>query len=145
MPTLNQRKAVKETIENLRKGKKVSIGKILVKNGYGKSMQTNPQVVTKSKGWQELMEEYLPDELLTKVHREGLKAIFTDKFNDEAPDYAVRHKYLETSYKVKGKLIDRTDLTSDGKPLIIQIPEALAKKNGITQSTEPDSRGLTQI
>lgn len=60
------------------------------------------------------LEEALPDELLAQVHKEGL---FATKPNysstkdpvtgvaekiDEEPDYAVRHKYLDTAYKLKG-------------------------------------------
>ena len=59
------------------------------------------------------LEEALPDELLAQVHREGLEAgkrIF--KNNNESgeiedmgiePDYAVRHKYLDSAYKLKGR------------------------------------------
>ena len=55
----------------------------------------------------------MPDRDLAKVHKEGLKAgrkIF--KNNNETnqieevgfePDYLVRHKYLETAYKIKSK------------------------------------------
>jgi len=67
------------------------------------------------------LEEALPDEFLLKVHREGLQAtkrsgtggmkigIGTDgQVNDfghseiDEPDYAVRHKYLDSAYKLKG-------------------------------------------
>ncbi len=41
--------------------------------------------------------EALPDELLSKVHFEGLNAT-----RGEEPDFAVRHKYLDTAYKIKG-------------------------------------------
>jgi len=150
MPTLNQRKAVRETIENLRKGKKVSIGKILVKNGYGKSMQTNPQVVTRSKGWQELMEEMLPDDLLAAVHTKVLKkkekiVVGIGKGYSEVVDTGQPHsdalKAAELAYKLKGRLVTKTDVTSDGKPIIIQLPEALVKKNGIPSGPEPNSSG----
>lgn len=58
------------------------------------------------------LEEALPDEMLLEVHREGLfasKEIW--KNNNESgtiehvgdePDFAVRHKYLDTAYKLKG-------------------------------------------
>lgn len=39
----------------------------------------------------------IPDELLEKTHLEGLEA--TD---DGFIDYAVRHKYLDSAYKLKG-------------------------------------------
>ncbi|MFA6077372.1 MAG: terminase small subunit, partial [Candidatus Paceibacterota bacterium] len=48
----------------------------------------------------------IPDELLERVHLEGLVA--SDEVRDSAgnvvaskPDYAVRHKYLDTAYKLK--------------------------------------------
>lgn len=39
----------------------------------------------------------LPDEDLIKVHKEGLQATA-----DDMPDYSVRHKYLDSAYKLKG-------------------------------------------
>lgn len=45
--------------------------------------------------------EQIPDELLLQVHLEGLKA--STIVNDiEKPDYAIRHKYLDTAHKIKG-------------------------------------------
>lgn len=41
--------------------------------------------------------EYFTEEELAKVHLEGLKATKGDE-----PDYAVRHKYLDSAYKIKG-------------------------------------------
>ena len=46
---------------------------------------------------QKAIQEALPDELLAKVHLEGL-----DAKRDDIPDYAVRHKYLDSAYKIKG-------------------------------------------
>lgn len=45
--------------------------------------------------------EQIPDELLLKVHLEGLNA--TSGMGDNTqPDYSVRHKYLDTAHKIKG-------------------------------------------
>lgn len=47
----------------------------------------------------------IPNELLHEVHIGGLKAGRTVKVGDEEqvePDYAVRHKYLDSAYKLKG-------------------------------------------
>lgn len=49
----------------------------------------------------------IPDELLEKVHLEGLRAsdIVSDMQGNtllEKPDYSVRHKYLDSAYKLKG-------------------------------------------
>ena len=38
----------------------------------------------------------------------------TDDFI-EVEDYAVRHKYLETALKLNGRLVNKTDITSDGE------------------------------
>jgi hypothetical protein len=43
------------------------------------------------------IQDALPDSLLSKVHKEGLKASFKGE-----PDYGVRHKYLDSAYKLKG-------------------------------------------
>lgn len=43
------------------------------------------------------IEKALPDDLLAQVHSEGLNAK-----KGKYPDYAVRHKYLDSAYKVKG-------------------------------------------
>lgn len=48
----------------------------------------------------------LPDELLAQVHLEGLNATRSFPLGEgeyeDAPDYAVRHKYLDSAYKLKG-------------------------------------------
>ncbi len=49
--------------------------------------------------------EALPDELLAQVHLEGLSAYRTWGYGDDAreePDYATRHRYLDSAYKLKG-------------------------------------------
>lgn len=64
---------------------------------------------------QKAIDERLPDDLLDQVHLEGLRANRVISANiihgeaDEAtndfievPDYATRHKYLDSAYKVKG-------------------------------------------
>lgn len=43
--------------------------------------------------------DQIPDEDLIRVHKEGLEA--TEGLLHE-PDYSVRHKYLESAYKLKG-------------------------------------------
>lgn len=78
----------------------------------------NPQKtekLTQSNGWKELVDKFIPDKKLAKVLDEGLdagKRIF--KNNNETgeiedmgiePDYAVRHKYLETGLKLKGHYV----------------------------------------
>lgn len=77
----------------------------------------------------------IPDDRLLEVHLEGLEAgkhIY--KNNNESgeiedmgvePDYAVRHKYLESGYKLKGLYVDKI-ANADGTPLqptVVFIPK----------------------
>lgn len=97
MATVRQKLAFKKVI----KGK--SISGAMREVGYSPTTSVVTTKLTKSKGWQELIDKYISEEKLAKVHSEGLNA--TKKEGDEeVADYAVRHKYLETGYKVRGKL-----------------------------------------
>jgi hypothetical protein len=88
------------------------MGKAILDAGYSKTVAKSPTKLTKGKGWQKLISTQLKDTKLMTVLNEGLKAgkrIF--KNNNETgeiedlgvePDYATRHKYLETGLKLKG-------------------------------------------
>jgi hypothetical protein len=72
-------------------------------NGYKEGY--NPANLQKTKTWQELLARDLPDKLLSKTAKQGLKA----KGGDYYKDLEIKHKYLETSLKMTGKLRDTTD------------------------------------
>jgi hypothetical protein len=69
----------------------------------------------------------LTDDALYQSTKEGMKAtrpIVTADGIKAVPDYGVRHKYLETTLKLRGKLKDtsRVELTgADGSPLRIEL------------------------
>lgn len=73
----------------------------------------NTTRITKSKSWEQLLKKHIPDSKLAKVLNEGLEAGKTVYKNNNStkeieevgyePDYAVRHKYLETGLKLKAK------------------------------------------
>ena len=94
MPTLKQKKAFKEIVENRR----TSVSAVMRDVGYSPNTAVQPHQLTESKGWKELMAQHFPDEKLAKVHAEGLEAVT----GDEIPDYRTRHLYLDTAYKLKG-------------------------------------------
>ena len=83
----------------------------MVKHGYSKSTAKRTNKITETKGWKYLVDKYINEETLAKVHAEGLAATkyesrLTGKGESElqeVPDYSVRHKYLESGYKVRGK------------------------------------------
>lgn len=77
------------------------------------------------------IQKALPDSLLAKVHIEGLKATtwFTEGMGKgetvlvEKPDYGVRHRYLDTAYKIKQKYTEPANVTNvfmpDAKILVV--------------------------
>ena len=132
MATLKIKRAVKEIGVN-----GGNISKAMRTVGYAPSTAARTDKLTRRKGFKELLEKELPDGALLKVHKEGLRAdkkVFKNnnesgeiELVSEEPDYAVRHKYLETGYKVKGKL---SDPEGGNKTLIVVISGESAKRYG---------------
>lgn len=88
-----------------------NVSKAMIDAGYSPNTAKTPQKLTDSEYVQALMAEVgLTDVDGFKVLKEGLgatKAVVMaaesdDSFVDVQPDYAVRHKYLETMLKVRG-------------------------------------------
>lgn len=81
--------------------------------------------------YREFLEEAgITDNILLKKVAEGLDAIRTISAVNagknatasstdfiDVPDYGVRLRYLEIAYKLKHRLIERKDITTDNKPL----------------------------
>ena len=92
----------------------------MIEAGYSEAYARSHKIKN-TKTWEELLDEYLPDDLLTKVALEGLfaKRIQTSptEGDREVEDYAVRQRYLETTLKMKGKIIAKTDLTTLGQKI----------------------------
>ena len=99
MPTVLQKQAFKKILEKPR-----PIGTVMREVGYSENTIVDPKNLTESNGWKELMAEYLPDTLLSLRHEQGLDA----KDNQGNIDYSVRHKYLDTAYKIKDKYPQKT-------------------------------------
>jgi len=90
-------------------GKNRTIKQELLDAGYALSTATKqPPTVMKAKGWNELVEQYLPDNALLNKHCEALEAakVITSPTEPDytVPDYSIRLKAVELGYKVKGKL-----------------------------------------
>lgn len=116
MATIKQKKTVRKIAENVRNDKSSNIGEILQESGYSKSVSESPTKVTQSKGFIELLEKSgLSDEELLKVHKEGLSA--TNLVGQ--PEYAIRHKYLDTAYKIKGSYApEKADVKLEGLVIV---------------------------
>lgn len=105
MATVKQKLAVKKMVEN---GGNAS--KAMRDAGYSPMTAKSPSKLTESKGWNELMEQYLPDIKVLEAHNQGLVAtkIHTSHTepDKEVPDTPTRLRAVELAYKVKGRLSD---------------------------------------
>ena len=108
LPTIKQKKAFERVMEN-----HGNISKSMREAGYSEVTAKNPKNLTKSPVWEEMINEYLPDELLLKVQVEGLGAtVIKTSFSEpdkEVKDFPTRHRYLETALKIKGHLKEKIE------------------------------------
>lgn len=66
---------------------------------------TFPNVIEAIAEVKKTVAEALTEDLLLQVHLDGLEAtrsIAIEENTIEVPDYAIRHKYLDSAYKIKG-------------------------------------------
>jgi hypothetical protein len=132
--TYRQKKAVEILVEN---GGNVS--KAMLEAGYPPATAHTPQKLTESSGFAALMETMLPDDMLLKIHCEGLQAterdvVYVTKGKGKKaktvakviriPDFHVRHRYLDTAYKIKGKI---TKKDPDLPPINLNFPGVRAR------------------
>ena len=104
MPTIKQEKALEKMVEN---GGNAS--QAMRDVGYSENTAKTPQKLTESKGFKELCEDSgLTDSFLIESLVEDIKA---KKGN--------RRAELELGLKVRGRLVRKTDITSDQKPIPI--------------------------
>lgn len=83
----------------------------MVEAGYSEASAKNPKNLTDSKGWKELMEEYLPDSLLAQKHKELLTVNKKTTIVHDDESTEVREELdsnaikagLDMAYKLKGK------------------------------------------
>lgn len=117
MATIKQKRAFKEITEKHR-----SVSGAMREVGYAKSSTTKPSNLTNSKGFQELCEECgLTDKFLTDALVEDIKK----KKRNRKPE-------LELGFKLRNRLKDNLDLTSNGRPLA-QVFVYLPKRGSIKQ------------
>lgn len=141
-PTAKQKKALEKIVEQKQKnhGKSPSIAKAMREAGYAEATAKNPKNLTESKSWEQMMDEYFPDDKLNKVLQEGLEAnrvisaVVTGKEADgrstdfiDVPDHAVRHKFLDTALKLKKKFpAEKHEVENTG-----EITVTFKRKNGV--------------
>lgn len=106
MASERQKKTLQKVLEN---GGNVS--KAMRESGYSPAMAKNPQKFTQSQAFQQYMHEAgVTDQKLVETIKQGLdatKAVVMgqgsgESFVDIQPDHPTRHKFLETSLKIRG-------------------------------------------
>jgi len=97
LKNIRQKKLAVALVEN----RGASVSKTMREVGYSDAYSKNPQQLTETDNWKELMEEFLPDSLLAEKHQALLNKM--DKGTDQPETQAVS-KGLDLAYKVKGKM-----------------------------------------
>lgn len=110
-----QIKKTHQTLKYMAKG--MSETEAMIEAQYQEALANNPQGITETDAWQLVMSAALPDMVLAKKHR----ALLEKTDNSGAPDTQAVGKALEMAYKLKGRFVDRVDLTSGGEQLPAQI------------------------
>lgn len=132
-----------------------SLSRAMREVGYSKTTAARTNKLTESDGWQELIDKYISEEKLAKVHSEGLNAtkrqgvggmvLNTEKgefghTEIEVPDYAVRHKYLETGYKIRKRLSDKVEGDKTQNNIFIFTNDQLQRIAGNLLNGNPTSK-----
>ena len=111
-PNIKQKKAFQIVVE--RGG---SVSAAMRESGYSPATAKNPDKLTGSQGWKQLMEEYLPDSLLAQKHKELLtigrkkrkiRHGTTIEEIEEIDTNAVKAG-LDMAYKIKGAYKEDND------------------------------------
>lgn len=124
MATERQKLAVDKIIEN-----RGNVSRAMLEVGYSPNTAKNPKNLTDSDGFKELMETYLPDDML-------LRALSDDIEKKEGN----RKAELELAFKIKGRMTEKHDHTSNGQSIVFALSEVIANKNNVIESeTNGDS------
>jgi len=106
--TIKQKRYLKALQKNVLAKHPKNRSTLMIESGYSPKTAINPAQLEKTTGFQQLLQKYLPDDALLEGHKDGLTATKTiiDKHGNITvePDYTNRHRYLETAYKLKGKI-----------------------------------------
>lgn len=145
MPTVKQKKAFKEVLNGS------TISGAMVKSGYSKTTASTTGKLTRTKGWEELMAQELPDGLLAQRHRELLNARQIEYVRNgkdthveliDQPETQAVSKGLDMAYKLKGKYAPEKSLNVNvevqANP---QIKELADKLNALYRSGGSSSDG----
>ena len=93
MATVRQKKAVEAMV-----GTGGNVTKAMLEAGYSPNTANTPQKLTESDGYRELMDAYLPDDMLLRALADDIEKKVGN-----------RKAELELGFKIKGKLSDKVE------------------------------------
>lgn len=115
-PSQKQIKAAKLFLESLGTNDPKSMREILKEAGYSQNMADNPQMVTQTKTWASLMDEYIGDDLVAQAHQSLLMSRKLDhmvfpleKVEDNIPEEGDIPEDVEAKMKSKRITDNLTD------------------------------------
>jgi hypothetical protein len=123
MATIRQKKTFTKMVEN---GGKVAPA--MIAGGYSKKTARTPKKMTETKGWKELMEQYLPEKELAKAHKELLEQkqlayfVFPKKMTD---------KEIEANMIANGLDLIVIQESMKGRMAFYSIIDANARKSAL--------------
>lgn len=118
--TAKQQFVVGKIVENSRLGRTETLGAIMRQAGYSDASAIKPSQLTESKGFQELLDEVMPDNELTKIHRSLLKSMKIEhmafplgpvgeddlNFSGSSPNMAITEEAAERTSLTDREIID---------------------------------------
>lgn len=119
----------KEVLKHMTKG--MSLSEAMIEADFRTVLKNSPQAISETDAWKLVMEKYMPDDYLGNKHRALLEK--TDK--DGQIDTQAVSKGLEMAYKLKGRFVDKVDLTSAGKALPATVVFNFKKNEPIEAGT----------
>ncbi len=105
-----------------------NIGKAILDAGYSDSMSKTPQKITESKTFLEVLEDALPDDLLSKNHKELLEQKRIEYF---VFPKVMDDKEIKGHVEAAGLKLIVVRLSDKGKMAFYSIPDAQAKSKAL--------------
>jgi hypothetical protein len=106
--TVNSNIKQTRAVKAIASGEVSTLKEALILAGYSETVARNPHLITKTASFKELMQEYLPDELVAQQHRKLLNKtqVHVTKDGEIIPtgqiDANAVAKGLDMYYKIKG-------------------------------------------
>lgn len=136
MPTIKQQLTASKLMET-----NGSVSAAMKLAGYAETTTTNPQQITNSKGWKELMEEQIPDDLLAKKHR----ALLDKKDKEGEIDTNAVGKALDMAYKLKGHNAPEKSITVNidtVSPEALELAKQILEQRRTSETISATSDGV---